>query len=71
MGLFPKIVDCIQPFTIFTKHFTLGISQGYEYAYDKTKQNRGALSLISQKLGLQSLQICSTFKFNVIFTLLP
>ena len=43
-----KIVDCIQPLTIFAKHFILGVSQGYEYASDKTKQNLGALSLISQ-----------------------
>ena len=29
----------------------------YGYEYDKTKQNPGVLSFISQKLGLQSLQI--------------
>ena len=44
MNLFVKIVDCIQPLTIFGKHFILGVSQGYEYASDKTKQNSGALS---------------------------
>ena len=32
-----KIVDCIQPLTIFAKNFILGISQAYEYASDKTK----------------------------------
>ena len=45
-----KIVDCIQPLTIFAKHFILGVSQGYEYVSDKTKQNPDALSLISQKI---------------------
>ena len=45
-----KIVDCIQPLTIFAKHFILGVSQGYEYASDKAKQNPGALSLIPQKI---------------------
>ena len=50
MKLFAKIVNCIQPLTIFAKHFILGVSQGYKYASDKTKQNPGALSLISQKI---------------------
>ena len=50
MNLFVKIVDCIQPLTIFGKHFILGVSQGYEYASDKTKQNPGELSFISQKI---------------------
>ena len=45
-----KIVDCIQPLTIFVKHFILGASQGYEYVSDKVKQNPGALSLIPQKI---------------------
>ena len=49
MDVFPKIVDCIQPLIIFSKHFTLGVSLGYEYASDETKQNPGALSFISQK----------------------
>ena len=48
MELFPKIVDCIQPLTIFAKHFIF-VSQGYEYASEKTKQNTGVLSFISQK----------------------
>ena len=39
MELFAKIADCIQPLTIFAKHFMLGVSQGYEYASDKTKRN--------------------------------
>ena len=45
-----KIVDCIQPFTIFAKHFILDVSQGYEYVSDKAKQNPSALSLIPQKI---------------------
>ena len=31
------IADCIQPLTIFAKHFILGVSQGYEYVPDKAK----------------------------------
>ena len=45
-----KIVDCIQPLTISAKLFILGVSQDYEYASDKAKQNPGALSLIPQKI---------------------
>ena len=45
-----KIVNCIQPLTIFEKHFILGVSQGYEYVSDKVKQNPGALSLIPEKI---------------------
>ena len=44
-----KIFGCIQPLALFAKHFILGVLQGYEYASDKTKQNPGALSFISQK----------------------
>ena len=47
--LFSKIVDCIQRFTSFAKHFILGVSQGHEYTSDKAKQNPGPLSLIPQK----------------------
>ena len=46
-GFFSKIVDCIQPFTIFAKHFILGVSKGYECASDKTNEKTGALSFIS------------------------
>ena len=48
MEVFAKIIDCIQPLTILEKHFILGVSQGFEYASDKTK-HLGALSFISQK----------------------
>ena len=58
MGLFTKIVDYIQLLSIFVKHnILLFVSQCYEYLSDKTKQNPGALSVISQDIGLQSLQI--------------
>ena len=58
MGLFTKIVDYIQLLPIFVKHnILLFVSQSYEYLSDKTKQNPGALSVISQNIGLKSLQI--------------
>ena len=50
MELFAKIVGCTQPLRIFAKHFTLGVSQSYEYVSDKAKQNLEVLSLISQKI---------------------
>ena len=50
MELSSKLVDCIQPLTLFAKHFILGVSQGYEYACDQAKQNTGALSLIARKI---------------------
>ena len=50
MKLFAIIVDRIQSLTVFAKHYILGVSQGYEYASDKSKQNPGVLSLISQKI---------------------
>ena len=43
-----KIVDCIQPITIFKKPFILRVSQGHEYVSNNAKQNPGALSLIPQ-----------------------
>ena len=50
MKLFAKIVNCIQPFAVFGKHFIIGVSQGYKNVSNKTKQKLGALSLISQKI---------------------
>ena len=47
MEIFAKIVDCIQPLTIFGK-------QIYQYASDKTKQNPGALSSISQNIKIST-----------------
>ena len=49
MELSSKIVDCIQPLTVFAKHFILCVSQGFEYASDKAKQNPRAFLLIPQK----------------------
>ena len=40
MERFAKIVDCIQPLTIFAKHFISFVSQGYGYASDKTIEFR-------------------------------
>ena len=57
-------------FTIFAKRSILCVSQGYEYASNKTKQKPGCCHLFHKNLGLQSLQISSIFKFNFIFTLL-
>ena len=68
MELFAKIIDCIQPSTILAKHFILGVSHGYEYASDKTKQNPGTLS---QKIRTAICANFSTFTFHFIFTLLP
>ena len=49
MEIFPKIVNSFQPLAIFAKHIKLFVSQGYKYASDKTKQNSGVFSFISQK----------------------
>ena len=49
MDLFANIVACIQPFTIFTKHFILGVSQG-RCVSGKTKEKLGTLSFISRKI---------------------
>ena len=50
MELSAKIVGCIQPLIILAKQFKLGVSQGFEYASDKAKQNPGALSFIPPKI---------------------
>ena len=47
MDLFAKIIDWSQPLTIYTEHFIFGVSQGYEYVSNNTKQHPGALSFIS------------------------
>ena len=65
MELFTKIVDCIQPLTIFTKHFMLFFLQGYEYASNKTQQNPGVLSFISQKIRTA---ISANFFLNLILS---
>ena len=50
MKLSAKIVECIQPLTIFAKHFILGVSQGYEYTSDKAKAIHCALLLIPPQI---------------------
>ena len=64
MELFEKKVDFIQSLTIFAKTSVLGVSQGYEYASDNTKQKPGALPFISQKIR-------TAVSTDFIFTLLP
>ena len=54
MDRFAKIVDCIQLLTIFAKVFILFVSQCYEYASDKTKQNLVRCHLFNKRFGLQS-----------------
>ena len=44
MELFAKIVDFMQPLTIFVKHVISDVSQGYEDTSDKTRENPGAFS---------------------------
>ena len=49
----------------------IGVSQGYEYASNKTKQKLGALPFISPKIRTAiAMKISFTFKFIFIFTLL-
>ena len=48
LDFFVKIVDCIQPMTIFAKHAISFVSHSYEYASNRTKQSLGVLSFISQ-----------------------
>ena len=50
MDIFAKLVECIQPLTVFIKCSILGISQGYEYGSNKTKPKPTALSSVSQEL---------------------
>ena len=50
MELSAKIIDCIQPLSIFTKHFILGVSEGYEHDSNKAKENPGRLSRFPQKI---------------------
>ena len=51
---------------LYSEQFISGISQGCEYASNKTRQNPSALPFISQKIRTA----ISIFKFNFIFTLL-
>ena len=49
MEHFAKLVNGIQPLTIFTKRSILDVSQGYDYTSDNTKQKPGAMKFISHK----------------------
>ena len=53
--------------TIFEKHFILDVSQGYEYASEKTKQNFGALLFISQ--NFRTTISANSFHFLIQFYL--
>ena len=64
MELSIKIVDSIQRLTIFAKHFIVGVLQGYQYVFDKAKQNLGALSLIPQKI--RTAIFANFFHFHII-----
>ena len=70
-----KIVECIQPFTIFAKRSMLSISQGYEYVSNKSKQKHGLLSFTWQKVAIsadfvyfeiQSYLHIITLRWNII-----
>ena len=52
---------------IFEKHFKLDVSQGYEYASEKTKQNFGALLFISQ--NFRTTISANSFHFLIQFYL--
>ena len=57
MELCGKIVACIQPLTIFAKNFILGVSQDYEYAFDKVKQNPGVVPWSETLLIANSIHV--------------
>ena len=59
-----KIVDGFQSLTLLVKRSILDVSQDYDYTFDNTKQEPGAIKFVSQKMWLESLEIFSTFKFN-------
>ena len=63
--LYEKMVDCIQPSNVSAKTSIFVVSQGY---MSLIKLNKNLL--FHRKLGLQSQQSSSSFKFNFIFTLL-
>ena len=70
MEVSEKIVNCIQPLTIFAKQFILDVSQGY-MSMSLIRLNKMLVRcyLLHKKLGLQFLRISSDFKFSFIFTL--
>ena len=48
--LFAKIADCIQPLTIFAKHFILLVLQAYEYASIRVSKILVCCHLFHKKL---------------------
>ena len=56
MEHFAKMADCIQPLTIFEKHFILDVSQCYEYSSDKLNKILVRCHLFNKIIGLQPLQ---------------
>ena len=50
MELFAKIVDCIQPSTIFAKQLILFFSLGFDHVPIKKLNKTGVLSFNSQKI---------------------
>ena len=68
MELPAKIIDYIQPLSIFTKHFILGVSEGY-MTLIRLKKILVDCHVFHKNLGLQSLQTFFTFKFNIIIRL--
>ena len=70
MELFANIVDCIQPLTIL-QNTPYDVFYRVNVPLIKLSKNLVHCHVFHKNLGLQSLQISSTFKFNFIFTLLP
>ena len=66
-SFFAKLVDCIQPLTIFAKHFILGVPQVYEYVSNNTKRNLCELLFIWQKI--RTVISASFFHFKIQFHL--
>ena len=53
----------------YLEHFKLGVSQGYEYSPNKTKQNLGVAICFTKN---QDCNLCKyIFKFNFTLTILP
>ena len=70
MELFANIVDCIQPLNIL-QNTPYDVFHRVNVPLIKLSKNLVRCHVFRKNLGLQSLQISSTFKFNFIFTLLP
>ena len=73
MELFAKIVEYIQPVTIFIKQFMFHKVSHRVINMPLIKLNKILVSchIFHKKLSRSSLQIFSTFKFSFFLTLLP